>query len=87
MFLRGVPLLHHGATKLLSGAPNCTANLSFNRAKLSGVSAELQRGFAELQSGIADLKSVYQGCDFAPRRFERAPRISKIDSRKSVLST
>ena len=58
MFLRGAPLLFHGATKLLGGTPNCTANLSFNRTELSGVSAELQRGFVELQSGIADLKSV-----------------------------
>ena len=58
MFLRGAPLLYHGATKLLGGTPNCTANLSFNRAEHSGVAAELQRGFVELQCGIADLKSV-----------------------------
>ena len=58
MFLRGVPLLYHGATKFLGEAPNCTVNLSFNRTELSGVSTELQRGFVELQSGIADLKSV-----------------------------
>ena len=58
MFLSGAPLLYHGATKLLGWTPNCTANLSFNRTELSGVSLELQRGFVELHSGISNLKSV-----------------------------